>query len=229
LMLELDISHEVCIGDSNGAIATSVSGGEMPYVYAWSDGQSSANAQDLSPGTYGLTLTDDNGCIIIDETEIEAGKPLPEPDLGDDITSTNGDPVELNPGAFFSYEWQDGSILPTFTAEITGTYWVEASDSIGCLGTDTIVVTIWPSGIDNQVALTEIKLFPNPVSNELTIDLGSNENLRITVTDFTGKLVAEVNSTEQITRIDFSRFAAGVYSINLQNDHGFESRKVVKQ
>jgi hypothetical protein len=55
-----------CSGGSNGNISTSTTGGTSPYTYAWTKNGSAysttANLINLSPGNYGLIVTDANGC-----------------------------------------------------------------------------------------------------------------------------------------------------------------------
>lgn len=54
-----------CNGNDDGAIYVTVTGGVMPYTYAWT-GPSSYSTEDitgLEPGTYNLEITDANNCI----------------------------------------------------------------------------------------------------------------------------------------------------------------------
>ena len=52
-----------CFGACDGQATASIVGGTAPYTYLWSDGQSSAVAIGLCPGTYSVDVTDFNGCI----------------------------------------------------------------------------------------------------------------------------------------------------------------------
>lgn len=64
--------------------------------------------------------------------------------LGNDTSGCTPDPVLLQAGnGFISYQWQDGSSLPTFTAPGIGTYWVTVIDSFGCTGSDTIQILVF--------------------------------------------------------------------------------------
>jgi TM2 domain-containing membrane protein YozV len=49
-------------GQTDGSAAVTASGGVSPYTYLWSDGQTTATASNLAPGTYTVTITDANGC-----------------------------------------------------------------------------------------------------------------------------------------------------------------------
>ena len=55
-----------CAGGSNGTISISASGGTSPYTYNWTKNGSAfstaANLTNLSPGNYGLVVTDAVGC-----------------------------------------------------------------------------------------------------------------------------------------------------------------------
>ena len=52
-----------CTGSSDGALNSFVSGGTTPYTYLWSpNNETTSSITGLSPGTYGLTVTDINGC-----------------------------------------------------------------------------------------------------------------------------------------------------------------------
>ncbi len=61
------VRPENCNAD-NGSISygeESPSGGTPPYLWMWSTGETSPYAiEGLSPGTYSLTVVDDNGCMI---------------------------------------------------------------------------------------------------------------------------------------------------------------------
>lgn len=52
-------------------INLSVAGGIGPYDYLWSNGEDSEDVFDLLPGTYEVTVTDDNGCQDQLEVQIE--------------------------------------------------------------------------------------------------------------------------------------------------------------
>jgi hypothetical protein len=59
-------------GESNGSISISISGGAGSYDISWDTGQDTASIVDLSAGTYTVTITDDNGCELIESILVEA-------------------------------------------------------------------------------------------------------------------------------------------------------------
>lgn len=58
-------------GLSIGAANVSVGGGTMPYQYLWSNASVIDTAVGLGQGMYGVTITDTNGCVIIDSVDIQ--------------------------------------------------------------------------------------------------------------------------------------------------------------
>ena len=61
-----------CNGDTDGEIITQTTGGTAPFSYLWNTSQTTADINNLSAGTYAVTVTDDNGCtndVSVDLTE----------------------------------------------------------------------------------------------------------------------------------------------------------------
>jgi hypothetical protein len=66
------------------------------------------------------------------------------PDLGDDIVVCQGAPIELNPGNFSSYLWNNQTTDQVLSVTEQGTYFVLVGDGLGCFKTDTIEVSFNP-------------------------------------------------------------------------------------
>ncbi|MDX1909384.1 MAG: zinc-dependent metalloprotease family protein [Bacteroidia bacterium] len=49
-------------GPNDGTATAVASGGQAPYTYLWSTGDTTATLQQLAPGLYTVTITDANGC-----------------------------------------------------------------------------------------------------------------------------------------------------------------------
>ena len=59
-----------CYGAADGAAAVIASGGTAPYSYSWSNGGDSSTETALTAGTDTVTVTDDNGCEVIESLTI---------------------------------------------------------------------------------------------------------------------------------------------------------------
>ncbi|MDH7912674.1 gliding motility-associated C-terminal domain-containing protein [Winogradskyella sp. SYSU M77433] len=77
-------SHVLCKGDSTGSIDLTVSGGTQPYTYSWNNGATSKDINNLSAGTYSVTITDANGCITTAQNTISE----PSENLSASVTQT---------------------------------------------------------------------------------------------------------------------------------------------
>jgi gliding motility-associated-like protein len=128
-------------GNPNGAIVS----------YLWSTGTTNqtinigpnSGQQNDSTGYYSVTITDNKGCQSMDTMALFTYA-LPQPNLGNDTAFCTGDPftMVLDPGAFVSYNWNNGAITPTITIPAVGTsYSVTVTDVNGCSNSDGIVVT----------------------------------------------------------------------------------------
>ncbi len=65
----IDVNFVVINACNNqGTISTQIVGGTAPYTFAWDDiSENLADRDGLAAGTYGLTITDTNGCQIIED------------------------------------------------------------------------------------------------------------------------------------------------------------------
>nr|WP_321224643.1 PQQ-dependent sugar dehydrogenase [uncultured Psychroserpens sp.] len=79
--------------------------------------------------------------------------------------------------------------------------------------------------VDEQ-SITEIKMYPNPAKNLLTIDASntSNQVASITIHDLQGKLIlTQSNFEDQMIRISTEMLTTGLYLIEIKNSKGNRS------
>lgn len=80
---------------------------------------------------------------------------------------------------------------------------------------------------DNKIGV--INVYPNPFSNELTIEItGNNDVVNFEIIDAQGSLIYKGKLIEKTT-VQTSSFASGVYLIKLENGSTFEFKKVIKE
>jgi len=132
--------------------------------------QNPTNICYSSPGTYPVTLivTNSNGSDTLAVTPLIIYGTAPAPPT---ITVISGDTLISSNAAH--YQWYfNGSIIAGATdsfyvAHQGGTYAVQIMDSLGCNSlSNGMLITEVPG---NQYIEQSIKLYPNPVSDELTI------------------------------------------------------------
>ena len=149
------VMDAVCGND--GSAYPIVNGGISPYLYTWNTVPTSNidTLRNLSPGSYSLTVRDQNGCEATATAVVGGLTPLSVNILPDNPVLNYGESVALQAevnrsSANLSYQWipETGlscSICPDPTATVfqNTTFIVYASEvDNGCRSSDTILITI---------------------------------------------------------------------------------------
>ncbi|NUO02273.1 MAG: T9SS type A sorting domain-containing protein, partial [Saprospiraceae bacterium] len=145
LHLELFPEGVSCHSGNDGAIFTTVSGGALPYSYAWSTGSAMGWVNHLAAGAYSLTVTDANGCSVQQSAGVAQPQPLVPVALATPATNgANGSIfLEVNGGtAPYSYMWSNGATTQNLNGLSPGTYTVIVTDSHGCIGATSASVIL---------------------------------------------------------------------------------------
>ena len=91
IVLALDVDSVTCANGDDGMMTAFVSGGVPPYSYLWSTGSTEQGIDSLLPGTYGVSITDANGCPDTAEATVFAPDPLQATVQTTDVTCFGGD------------------------------------------------------------------------------------------------------------------------------------------
>ncbi|MFN6040014.1 MAG: PKD domain-containing protein, partial [Bacteroidota bacterium] len=116
--------------------------GNPGCTYLWNDNSTTQTITASNSGTYSVKVTNQNLCFINDTINIFVN-PLPVVNLGNDTSICQGNILQLNaanPGS--TYNWNTGANTQTVTANLSGNYIVQVTNSQNCSKKDTIVVTI---------------------------------------------------------------------------------------
>lgn len=145
------VANIACFGENNGAINPAVSGGATPYTFAWSGpgnfAENTLNISGLAPGTYQLTVTDNNGTMVqsvpflisqpngpLDATEQIMDESSPGMNDGAiNLTVSGGTPG-------YSFNWSNSFVTEDIAGLAMGTYTVTITDSRGCTFVDSYQV-----------------------------------------------------------------------------------------
>lgn len=160
-------TNESCFNNCDGSVSAVPQGGTTPYSYQWDtpNGDTSSTVQGLCNGTYTLTVTDANGCTVIDSVEI--GFPQsPVADAGPDLSFCEGEggvtlqPTIINPGggAPLYYTWTCNNSPcglscvncqnPIANPTDTTVYYLVVTDQNGCGSlVDSMVVNVVPKPV----------------------------------------------------------------------------------
>jgi hypothetical protein len=138
----------LCQGAST-RIYANVTGGSGNPSYQWTSDPEGFSSTEQDPvvspeitTTYFVEVTD--GSIVLEDQVTIGVVPLPDLDLGDDIAVCQGGSATFDAGpGFATYHWSDGSSEQTLTVYEPGSYWVDVTNSFGCLGRDTVNFTLF--------------------------------------------------------------------------------------
>ena len=144
-----------CYNGCDGKAYISVNGGKAPYSYQWGDpnSQTTQDATGLCAGTYGVTVTDDNGCQANVSVTVNEPTQVQVDPVSDTTICLNGTAVLStsasggNPG--YTYHWDQGlgtGKIHSVSPGNTTVYTVYAEDAKGCTSpTKTVRVKYHPS------------------------------------------------------------------------------------
>jgi len=128
-------SNNASCGNQDGSATASVSGGTVPYLYVWSNTNTSATAANLGYGTYTLTVQDANSCIITATTAItETDAPIILIDSVKNATCSGFDGaiyISVPAIGTYSYQWTGGSTDEDLVNTEAGIYSVTVTGG-GC-------------------------------------------------------------------------------------------------
>jgi hypothetical protein len=122
----------------------------------------------------------------------------------------------------------NGATNQNYTVTIDGDYYVIVS-LLGCNSDPSNTINVTVTGIEVVESGRVIKVYPNPVSNELIIEReGNNEKVNFEILNAIGQVVFKGNLIDKTT-VQTSNFAPGVYLIKLENGKTFEFKKIIKE
>ncbi|HEY9116385.1 MAG TPA: SprB repeat-containing protein, partial [Roseivirga sp.] len=127
-----------CYGESTGAINLTVSGGSVPYNFAWSNGALTEDLVNIPAGNYSVTITDARGCTENKSFTIsEPPSALAVASTVSQITCNGAADGIINltvsgGSAPYSFNWSNGSTSEDQNNLPAGNYTVTVTDNNGC-------------------------------------------------------------------------------------------------
>ncbi|MFN7014220.1 MAG: T9SS type A sorting domain-containing protein, partial [Bacteroidia bacterium] len=197
-----------CFGANDGSATANATGGNTPYTYQWSSGQTTQTINGLAPGQYSVTITDAAGCSNIEIVTITQPS-----QLGGSITvidetcsGANGS-LTANPiggTAPYTYSWNTSPVQTTQTISnlSAGIYTVTITDANNC--TTTLTDTVINSG----------SLSLSTSTNNETCN-GANGSATVTVNGGTTPYNYAWNTSPVQNTSTATNLSAGSYSVTV--------------
>nr|MBP7463310.1 gliding motility-associated C-terminal domain-containing protein [Bacteroidales bacterium] len=204
-------AQSVMCGMSLGSAAVIANGGASAYTYQWSSGSTGAIAPGLVAGTYYVTVLDQNGCSETDSTTITTignlgvtftlQAPVSCYGLTDAVLASN----VANGVPAYSYIWSNGSITGNLTGIGAGMYSLTVTDSWGCMGNSSYLIT-QPAEIQLNFVTTDVTCYGESTGTAMVVPFGG----------FTPYEALWPNGDNSLST---SGLAAGVYVVSVTDAH----------
>lgn len=219
MSLNFAVTPVSTVGGNNGTIDLTVTGGNTPRSFQWSNGVATEDLSNISPGQYCVTVTDAAGCTItgcgnvtapvctLAVTSVVANGPTCNSGSNGTITVTT---TGANGAVQYSINggntWQ---ATGSFTGLSSGSYTVQVRDAAGC----TANAPANPYTI-NQPAAIGLNFVATPVSTAG----GADGAINLTVTN--GALPRTYQWSNGEATEDISNLSAGQYCITVTDNNG---------
>ena len=186
--------------------------------------------QDLVPGNYQYEIINSFGCSLISIYVLTIN---PQPATPPAPVITNNE-FELHSDAPLGNQWYDengiiaGATGQDFTASGAGVYYAVVTID-GCSSLQSNTIELFNVGIGTAPKSSIVKVFPNPMKNEMTIEASGNAaSLNFEVQNSLGEIVTTGTFVRQAL-VNTVLFPAGLYLVKVVMNGEVLLIKVVKE
>ncbi len=141
------VKQITCHGANDGSIKLNMEGGQGKVKLAWSDGSTSGNERNnIGPGIYTVTITDDKPCSIVRtfiiQEPLELSVSAKVTDAHDcSVVNSGAIDLEISGGTEpYSINWSNGATTEDITQLAPGNYFVQVTDARGCIKQEQFAV-----------------------------------------------------------------------------------------
>ncbi len=208
----------------------------VPVAYSWTTGDTLPNVQGLCPAqTYGVKAQMPDGCVVSTEFMLSAdGSISPVPPVNWWLSGEHEKIyVQSEVPQGYKVEWRlcNGMVVEADSIPLTDINCGDNAsnfilkDSMGnVVYSETIALKGSVTGVDDISEKAEIKMWPNPVIEKLTVRYSGafRNNIRVEILDMMGKRVAEemfanVSGGNEMD-IKTGALVAGIYVCRITSD-----------
>lgn len=201
----------LCYGGTSGAVNITPAGGQAPYTFSWNSGQTTEDISGVSAGTYVVTMTDQQGCVISNSFVVNNA-----PQILTSVVSVSDEECNTDNGAInidvtggtgsYGYQWSNGATTQDLSNLSSGTYSVDIVDGNGCTATSSYTIS---NNVSNCSAFCYIAVTSNSVSNEVC----GNGNGSIDINVLNAVAPFTYSWSNGATTEDLTGLSAGTYTV----------------
>jgi hypothetical protein len=215
LLASLQKKDATCATGNNGEMEVTIQEGTEPIVYSWSNGATTSIVQNLTPGTYSVTVTDAKGNTLTLSESITSSPPIV-------ITETITNPycsgaasgvIELSVSGGsggYTFLWSNGLTQQNIMNLSSGLYTVTVTDATGCSAQKTFMLT-------NSTLISATSVLKHTSCNQITGGIDITPSGGIAPYTFLWNNGA--------TTEDLQNVAAGNYSVIIKDAAGCSTQK----
>lgn len=209
---DLAVTNATCASGA-GAINLTISGGTLPITYAWSNGAATQDINGLSPNTYTVQVTDNNGCVSTAQGVVSSSSGsfnIQPPVIINENCGLGNGSINITPisgTAPITYVWSNGASTQDISGLSAGTYYLTATDANGCQVNRTYSVTSGTSSL-------------SIANSSITNESCGNGNGAVNVTVTGGSSPYTFTWSNGATTEDLTGLSAGTYSLTLTDNTG---------
>jgi len=232
-------TDEICQGESAQLNAYAL-GGSGTYSFEWSPttGLSNPNianpvANPMSTTTYTVTVEDGDNTIT-DDVEITVHEVPATPTISQNnnvlvSSAATGNQWYGSEGAI------PGAIQQSFMPTSTDDYYVIVSNGFGCESDPSNAIHFVYTGLIEMSAGQNVKLYPNPFTNQLTIDysLGSNSAVSINIFNTFGQKIRMLDSKSSQSAgkhrlvVNTADLESGIYFLRIETNDFTQLKRII--
>jgi len=206
-------THVTCYGFSNGSANLVVAGGTPPYSYIWNTGETTEDINNLTAGTYTVTITDANNCTAT--SSITINQPLEPLAITYNITHVlchgfSTGVIDITPSGGtppYSYNWSNNITNQDNIGIPAGNYYLTITDFNGCTETYEFIVTEPPTYVSITLTGYDIRCYGE-----------ANGAIDLQIFGGTPPYTVHWNNSAQIE--DIYNLVAGWYSVTVTDNNG---------
>jgi hypothetical protein len=167
-------TNETASSANDGTASAAPVGGTGTYTYTWSNGATTAAIVGLAPGTYTVTVGDQNGCqstrsVTVNSFDCAISTQFSSVNVNCFGQNSGNATVTLAGGtAPFTYLWNNGGTTATISGLTAGTYNVQVTDNNGCQTQSSITIT-QPTALQVNINGVTNTICPNDPAGAIQI------------------------------------------------------------
>ncbi|WP_171595870.1 FISUMP domain-containing protein [Marinifilum caeruleilacunae] len=216
--IEALVKDVTCNGSEDGSISLTINEGTAPFSYLWSNGATSKDISELSPGTYNVFITDAKG-YKMNKRDIVITEPMPLAIdlLATHVTTPGGSDGEIKSTVSggtspYSYTWSNGETTENLSNISSGIYSITIVDFNKCEVVDEVAV-------QEPVNLEYVK-------TDISCNGSGNGEIDMTITG--GVTPYVISWSNGSSSEDISNLEAGSYVITVEDKLGFTVSETIE-